>query len=950
MIYASERFKKVYSELSIEFKQGVHEIVEKLYALTSADWPGYLASLCGDNGKALWTGINKTLYHLYPLGQNSVHRLFYCYTTDLDENVQNNSNALEGVVFLDYSVTKEQEKRKAKIYEREALKYISEFSAPLKKESEAAGFTHKFWFCLTSEQRKVLDLKQPALVNGSAGTGKTIISFELMKQWLYYDSDKKYLYLTYTDNLLKRARDSFKMDGIDINSNNFKINQFSNLIENSYDNQIIDEYEARNIIKKIIEGYKSTSKTAHDIIFSDYFVYSYIRGIMKGHFQCNSEFELDNQTAGVFINDFINRDDLSINEKNKIKRILLDKLRYDEISEKTFKNEILLDITNLYNSKKDKIQFEAKVTSIFTESMIKRLNELRVPKNIYRFLSDEEIEKELRKDKVPDLYIRYMIEIKKKYNEELKRIDSIDDNDYAMHILNIEITEDEKYDGIIVDEIQDLTETQIKAIVKLSKSYSNNISLFGDQNQTINPTVYDYGRFNSYVYTEKEQINRKNLKITHRCGPNLLEYINHLTSLRSKLKLTTEREDLEPEVSANPNKADTNWACLAEDTELIQQVLYEFPKAVDCYLIVDNEATKKEVIEIIKTNDDFDDDPNIFDQIITVQNAKGLESKSVIIYNLISDNLDIFKELSSLNNKISTMTFNKLYVSTTRAEDSIIICESKLKNEVEIKEMLFKFSDSQMIEALEEDEIRHYLDISIEPEVFIRQALKWIEDKNFVKANKKNNVAIKNILKQFEKDEKFDGISLAIKDNPFYEKMQNYKDRFSTNEIEEYQRLYGEFIGYLEDEVVQLKNQQNTALIMNLTDHEISLLKERYEELIESIRIRKICEKRIEFDEYKSAMRDQEKMPYLEDFSLLDNYDSAMEVATNLSKAKSQDYQNIVRYIFGYETFDKVKGLLTKIEFSNPEVYKLVLDNQMIGHVKEELKSKIARLRGLINE
>ena len=180
-----------------------------------------------------------------------------------------------------------------------------------------------------------------------------------------------------------------------------------------------------------------------------------------------------------------------------------------------------------------------------------------------------------------------------------------DDNDFAKYILNQEINDDEKYDGIIVDEVQDLTENQIEALVSMTKKASNNISFFGDPNQTINPTVYNYGRFNSFVYRKTQSINRKNIKITHRCGPNLLEYINHLVDLRRKFQLTSNTEDLEMEVSAI-KRIDTYWACLVTDKVMINKVLEEFTRAFDCIIIVNDIQIKHKLIKRINDIIDVD--------------------------------------------------------------------------------------------------------------------------------------------------------------------------------------------------------------------------------------------------------------------------------------------------------------------------------------------------------
>ena len=52
-----------------DYKQSIHQIVENLNSMSSKDQPKYLESLCGENGKAKWNGIRRTLYHLYPQGQ-----------------------------------------------------------------------------------------------------------------------------------------------------------------------------------------------------------------------------------------------------------------------------------------------------------------------------------------------------------------------------------------------------------------------------------------------------------------------------------------------------------------------------------------------------------------------------------------------------------------------------------------------------------------------------------------------------------------------------------------------------------------------------------------------------------------------------------------------------------------------------------------------------------------
>ena len=557
MIYVTDRFKKKYQELSESDKQNVNKIFEDINRLTSRDYPEYLIALCGENGNSKWSGINKTLYHLYPNGQKNVHRMFYCYATDIDDNLREKAQIIDGVVFIDYTTKHDDEVKAARKYEKNQIQHLSRFESIeyklLEKQQQAKP---SFWFCLTSEQEDVLMLPQPSLIKGSAGTGKTIISFELLKQWVVSNETKKYLYLTYTNNLLKKAKQTFYEDGMHIDNKRVVLSDFSSLLNSKSNKTVINEQQARKIIVEIINEYDKSNNMPRDILFTDYFIYSYIRGIIKGHFEKFYHEIVDVFAAKKKISKALESCDFNINEKNRIIRQIIDTLENKNFNDKRLKTEILRNIVSLYDNKRERERFSIKVLQFFDKELIHKMSLFlkKIPK--YKYFDDSVVKDKLINTGIESSHVETLMDLKNKYNKVLDDNNYIDDNDCALIILNSEILEENKYDGIIVDEVQDLTEIQIEAIVKLSRKDSKDISFFGDPNQTINPTVYDYGRFNSYVYIEKKHINRKNLKITHRCGPNLLEYINHLTQLRKKLKLTTIRENFEPAKSANKNKID----------------------------------------------------------------------------------------------------------------------------------------------------------------------------------------------------------------------------------------------------------------------------------------------------------------------------------------------------------------------------------------------------------
>jgi superfamily I DNA/RNA helicase len=414
----------------------------------------------------------------------------------------------------------------------------------------------------------------------------------------------------------------------------------------------------------------------------------------------------------------------------------------------------------------------------------------------------------------------------------------------------------------------------------------------------------------------------------------LLEYINHLTRLRKTLKLTTIREDVEPEESANNNKIDTYWACLVENQDIIDHVLETFINALDCYLIVDNEETKKRVVKRIQKIMDDIIDETILDQIITIQNAKGLESKNVVIYNLISDNLDIFKNLSSQNNKVSSMTFNKFYVATTRAEDSIIICEEKLNQANEVKSQLFYSNNRLMVENITVDDIQDYLLSSNDPERFLDQAEILIENQEYDKALKKSLIAIKNIVNQFRDHELFGNLISIIEQNrELSDIFISYNPR-AINEIEKFKKLYDSVIDYCE----------TTQAI-----DEIDLIRKRREILDESIRIRDISIKVQEYVILKNDLMDMDiANEFIEKFIILKEYHYAIKVSQNIENSSIRlSINKIIRYCFGYITYLEAADEFSKIEFSNYDFYKWLLDHKISEDTKlvlENIKNNLMEL------
>jgi len=942
MIYASNKFRQKFVKLSEEYKNRIVSIIMRYNELSLEDRAKYLVSLCGKNGNSKWSGISKTLYHLYPQMGNNTHRLFYCYASDLDSDIREKTQISEGLILIDYTLTKNEEYRAAKNYEKGNIKYYQVFEPPTSvvdnpQEQKSVPI---FWFCLTSKQDQILNAKQPLLVKGSAGAGKTLISFELFKQWIAYTDMKKILYVTYTDNLLKLAIKTLEDDGLEFDeTGRFNCLKFEEICVLESKFRVVKEGEAREIIGGILKNLEKSKKLPKKMLFTEYFVYSYIRGLIKGRFEIKSQNKLDISTLEILIFEVMKESNLSESEKSKIFRCFAEFMKSGSTSynsyQKNIKNKLLSSL-----HKKDKVKLAEKLDVVFTADFnFSNLNNAIISRDKYSFISSKVIASELLKDGLNSSEINIILDIHDKYTRKMNNINAFDDNDYAKYILNMEVPEEDKYDAIIVDEVQDLTEIQIEAIVKLTKVGSDNISFFGDPNQTINPTVYDYGRFNSFVYNKTNIINRVYLKETHRCGPNLLEYINHLSTLRGEFHITNEKEDLLPEISAI-KKIDTYWACLIEDKKTIEYILEIFVNTEDCFLIVDNDETRRKLISRINELSNFEYEEYVEDQTITVQEAKGLESKNVIIFNLISDNIDIFDNILNENNKVSSMTFNKLYVSCTRAMDSLLICEERLDEAPDIKDKLFYFNNTSMIENISEDDVGLYLSISFDPQVFYEQALLAIDDYNYIKAFKKNNIALQNIVSQFDyskitkEEHPFAFIETYLRNSKKYNPLMQSVNIKEDKKLNDYFLLFEDFV------------LNEYPIVKGATKDEISTLQDRWKLLENSIQTYRLCIERNDFDANLEDMDDDYKLFYLRVFILLNDYNctehAILSIADGSYKTK---LLRIAKYIFNLSSFEDISDDITDMGTLSEEIsHKIINETNIISDCFNKLEERVLEM------
>jgi len=353
-------------------------------------------------------------------------------------------------------------------------------------------------------------------------------------------------------------------------------------------------------------------------------------------------------------------------------------------------------------------------------------------------IKEENYEQLLGKD--TNAVIDYIFEIYRMYEQT----NEADDNDF-------EFNPSKQWDCLIIDEVQDLTELQVKFLAESIKAPF--LYFYGDPNQTINPTFFKFSRLEGII---KKIINcpsvcKELLKETYRSGPYLIEYVNHLSSIRKEL-IGTQSDAWDEDEKSLVKKRDTNWACIIYNETSIRRLFEIFGDSEDCVIIVNTLDKKNELKERYK------DLLGNTELILSITDIKGLENKNIIIYDMISDNLERFNEILDKKYKKSTihrMIFNRFYVAITRAKESIVIVETKLDDKLLLKEKFFEYqrnSEKCTVENVDNnlELVENYISKSKNPEAFIKSANRFKEQGFYPQAFEKIQRALELAKEQEE--------------------------------------------------------------------------------------------------------------------------------------------------------------------------------------------------------
>ena len=294
-----------------------------------------------------------------------------------------------------------------------------------------------------------------------------------------------------------------------------------------------------------------------------------------------------------------------------------------------------------------------------------------------KYLTKEQMSNLLSKEPIDEEKVNLIYDICLMYQRYLESNGLYDDNDlarYAARRLSKGLAR--KYNHIIIDEVQDLTEVQLDAVVKMSAD-KKKLYFFGDQNQSINPTLFNIDFIEMCLLTNDSSIETSDIyKLTnsYRFGPHLAKYINKLVSLKQKWIGTLAVEETE---GSNKDIEKNRWAGKTYDSKVIESVLLRASNSANAIVIVPDEKVKNELRE--KYGDEF------AKRVTTIYDSKGLEWDYVVLFNMLKFNEDKYEEMISGQGKYSTlhrMIFNQYYVGCTRALSCFSVLENELSESV----------------------------------------------------------------------------------------------------------------------------------------------------------------------------------------------------------------------------------------------------------------------------
>lgn len=237
-----------------------------------------------------------------------------------------------------------------------------------------------------------------------------------------------------------------------------------------------------------------------------------------------------------------------------------------------------------------------------------------------------------------------------------------------------------KYDYIIIDEVQDLTNIQIKLLLGSLRN-SGDFILCGDSNQIVHPNFFSWAKIKTLLYKEPRDNIMFLLTANYRNSKNVVDIANNVLKIKQKQFGSIDKESN----YLIESLADNAGQIVAFNRNEIERLNQISKRSTKYAIIVLTEEQKLEAKKYFAN-------PLIF----SIHDTKGLEYDNIILFNIVSSASkefaeiaygitaeDLKKDLSYSRSKDKTdksieaykFYINAFYVAITRAIDNVYIVE-----------------------------------------------------------------------------------------------------------------------------------------------------------------------------------------------------------------------------------------------------------------------------------
>jgi AAA domain/Ankyrin repeats (many copies) len=263
------------------------------------------------------------------------------------------------------------------------------------------------------------------------------------------------------------------------------------------------------------------------------------------------------------------------------------------------------------------------------------------------------------------------------------------DTNLVAHAYQSKVTA--RYDAIVVDEVQDLTNAELSLLLALLKDREQFL-LCGDANQIVHPNFFSWSGVKSLFYSEEEAALTAPvhvLEANYRSSRIICSVANDLLKIKNSRFGSIDRESTALVRAASDQEG--KLIGLVKKDSVLRELNQRTRGSVNVAVLVLDEERKAEARQKFST-------PLVF----SVHEAKGLEYEAVILYDLISCERARFREVTEGVTRAALDTdeltyarakdksdkalevykffVNALYVSLTRAVDTLYVVESDVEH------------------------------------------------------------------------------------------------------------------------------------------------------------------------------------------------------------------------------------------------------------------------------